>query len=405
VASYPESKLSVRLALLEREIDTSQLKEWELDSSYLTSTDGFSFTAFSQDPTELRDLELEPVEFLLNGASQGYGRIDISTVGDDGSAWRFEGRDNLADMVECEVDPTIKAVAGDTLGLAIARAMAPCGFDGILDADENPVTEIRLGKRRASVGKRKSKKNTKLEDYKPNDGEGIYEFCNRLAARHGVTIQPGPDRSSIAFDRPDYEQEPMFTLRRSSDPNVTGANNVIRATARRDFSKFPTYAFATGHQAKSGQTGTAVKFEFSAAALVESMGLQQQLAPIMRVAHRNRRKPTDPTLAPGNLYRLLYHRDKEARDEDQLINSLSRSVAERMRDTLVYTATVKSHFDLTTGAIWTVGAMVNVEDSIANVHEKLWVAGRKLNFSSTDGATTTVELWRPGSFVIHGEDL
>lgn len=67
-------------------------------------------------------------------------------------------------------------------------------------------------------------------------------------------------------------------------------------------------------------------------------------------------------------------------------------------DTLAYRVTLRGHTDPETGAIWTVDTMVNVQDEICGVNEPLWIAKRTLRFSPTEGSTTQLECWRPGSF-------
>jgi hypothetical protein len=401
MAQSADTGLRVRFEALGR--STINVSEWEIDSHYLEDADGFSFTLFEQDRALLRGLKWQPVELIVNGASQCFGRIDRTRRGD--SAYKVEciGRDYLADLIASDVDPSVAAKSGDDVGLALARAMAPVGITGILDDADSPVTDIRLGKPRKKGSGRKSKKSRKVEDYKPTDGEKILAYCKRIAAREGATIQPGPDRTAITLDVPDFSRESTFSLRRTDDPTSSAGNNVLSGEAIEDLTEMPTYVLFTGTAGKSGKLGSGLKAEFSMPDYVGiSIGgrsLLPQLQEIVDLGVNNRRKPDAPTLAANKVYRLLTHRDREARTQEQVDNAAAREVAERLKDSLIYTATVQGHVDPKSGCVWSVGAMVDVDDSIAEVHEQLWIAKRTLKFGA-EGATTYLECWRPRSFVI-----
>lgn len=396
-----ESTLTVNFELLGRQ--ETEFESWEIDSAYLVSTDGFSFTIAPRgnDRSRLRNLELQPVELLVNGASQCIGRIDVTDIGDS-SALQCEGRDYIADIVECNVDPLVKFVKDDALGLAMARVLSVCNINGILDADDVALESIRTGKPKKGGGRRKKRSGNSVGDIKPNPGEGIYEFINRLAARHGVTIQPGADRTAITLDAPDYAQSPLYRLTRSDDSIESLRNNIKSGRARRDFSKFPTYALFTGTAATSGKRGNGLSVEFLMQDYISGKSLLPQLQPIMEVGVVGRRKPGDGPTPNGKLYRLLHHRDEHARTEEDLYNAQCRAISERLRDTLTYTATVRGHVDPESGAVWSVGTMVDVQDAIADVNEPLWIARRTLKYSR-EGATTDLECWRPGSFFLSPE--
>jgi prophage tail gpP-like protein len=77
-------------------------------------------------------------------------------------------------------------------------------------------------------------------------------------------------------------------------------------------------------------------------------------------------------------------------------------VCERLKDSLVYRATVKGFSDYHTGAVYAVDALARVEDDVCDVHETLWVASRRFSYQEGAGTTTELECWRPGSFTING---
>jgi prophage tail gpP-like protein len=302
------------------------------------------------------------------------------------------GRDYIADLVECNVDPGAKFSEGTTLMDALLEIVKPCGITSIFGPEDVTMADVRTGKHtKRGTGKRHKLKIT--DDYKPKPGEGIYEYCNRVVARHGATIQPGPGRETLLIDRPNYLGPPLYSLTRTDDPTNSGRNNVISATARRDYSKFPTFVLFTGTQGKSGQPGSGLTTAFSALQLPYN----SEMAGILGAALApTRLRVGELQENPGILYRLLYHRDPDARSQLQVTNNAFRAYSERTKDSLVYTATVKGHRDPFSGALWACNTMVNVNDSVCGIDEPLWIASRK--FVYRNGATTELECWRPEAF-------
>jgi prophage tail gpP-like protein len=386
-----DTGLTVRFELLGRE--ETRITEWEIDSSYLVSTDGFSFSIYSEDPDELRNLELQPVELIVQGQSQGFGRVDITEIGGKGGREvHCMGRDYIADIVECNVDPSAKFADGTVLADALREIVTPCGITNVFGPEDVAMSDVRTGKH-TSRGKSKRHKIKVTDDYKPKPGEGMYEFCNRVVARHGATIQPGPARDTLIIDRPNYLGPPLYSLTRTTDPTNRAANNVISATARRDYSKFPTFVLFTGTQGKAGKDGSGLVASFGAL----QFPYNSEMAGILSAALAPARlKAGELQENPGILYRLLHHRDLDARSSLQLWNNAFRAYSDRTKDSLIYTATVKGHRDPRSGALWACNTMVNVNDSICGINEPLWIASRKFAFRG--GATTQLECWRPEAF-------
>lgn len=382
-------------------LGTDKIIDWSINSAYLTSTDGWSATVLDPNLDSLDGLELEPVELLVDGASQVLGRVDITTIGDKGSATTCEGRDYIADMVECNVDPALKITSGMTLGDAITLAASPVGVNTVIAVDDLAITNIRTG---INVSRRKGKSKSlnalKAEDLKPESGQGIYEFLNKFVARHGATIQPANSRNTVLLSIPNYEQEVVGEIVRTDDTVASGRNNVVSGVARRDFSRFPTFAIFNGRHAKSGGSskGASQQVDISEA----SFGFNPEIARIVTNAIiPGRRKPGhSASLGNGELYRLLSFKDDDARNQTQLEKAALRAVSERIKDLLVYQCTLRGHRDPKSGAIYSIDTLIQVEDRIARVSEPMWVADRTLRFSPQEGALTDLTLWRLGAFVI-----
>lgn len=399
MAELADPSLTVRFPLLTGR-DTTRVKSYSIKSAYTVSTDSFEFALYDTDRSKLLRLEMQPVELLINGASQLIGRIDSTEIGNDGSAVTCRGRDYIADLVECRVDPSAQVKKGMTLGDSLLLVCSPVGITAVISDDDLAMRDIRAAHpiKKHGTGKRRHKK--PVDEYKPTPGEGMYEFCNRLVARLGATIQPGNERGQIIIDEPTYDQDPAYSLLSTDDTNNSVANNVISATASRDWSSFPTFALFTNKAGEAGDTKTglsATRDIFQAAAQSPEL-----LEIIQRSTFSGRTKPGDkPNIGSGELYRLLYHRDNDSKTQEQIENAISHAVAERLRETLRYTVEVRGHADPKSGALWAIDTLVQVSDSIRGIDEALWIHSREFKFSPHGGATTTLECWRPNSFVIN----
>jgi hypothetical protein len=396
VAGQPDSGLSVRFNLLSR--TETRFKSWWIDSSYLTSTDGFSFDLLPRTREDGQLLEMQPCELSVGGISQLVGRVDKTRVGHDGRIVTCEGRDYIADMVECNIDPTVKIAANTQLDDALLDAMRVVTIDSITDFENILFSEVRTGK--AVSRKKRKRKKRPLQDIKPKPGEGIYEFCNRLVARQGATLQPTLNRNEVVIDAPDYTQTPLYDLIRSDDPNNGVKNNIIEGEAERDYSRVPTYVVFTGTGGAPGEASAPLRIIYKMSVLAEAFN--SEMGAIFKRAIAPERGGDGGAL--GILYRLLYHRDQEARTQEDLEAAAKRAIAERLKDTLAYTCTVNGHGNPLTGATYAINTMANVDDSVANVHEPLWIAKRKLRYDENGGPKTDLELWRPESFQISDEE-
>jgi prophage tail gpP-like protein len=416
-----DPQLEIMLELRGRRL--TNLTSWSLNSAFFTSTDGFSFTVYDTDRKNLRGLELEPIEVILNGQSQGLGRIDVTTTGDNGSAVHCQGRDYIADIVECNIDPWVQFKEGMTVSDAIALACAPCGITGVISDDDVALRNIRTGKSIASTKAPKNFRAAKMDDYKPKPGEGIYEVCNRIVARQGATIQPAASRTQLVLAAPHYNQEPAYRIERTADGSH---NTIISATATRDYSSFPTYTLFHGRQSRPGEPPTVISstdivtdggvrvessvvkpgkagskssegFDMEAFASAFS---SEMFGILDGTIAEGRQRPDKVTSKPPKLYRLLYLDDKDARNLDQIYYGAKRAIAERLKDTLSYRVRIPGVIDSVSGAVWSVDTMVHVIDEICGIDETLWISERTLSFDPGSGATTELVCWRPESFQV-----
>ncbi|HEU4544351.1 MAG TPA: hypothetical protein VFR23_24685 [Jiangellaceae bacterium] len=382
----PGLPLTVRLDRLGRE--SSLIGDWQIDSSYLVSTDGFSFDLLSQNPTELRGLEAQPVTLVVGEHPQVVGRIDV-TERESARSLHCEGRDYLADLVEGHVDPKLAFKDGMTLQAAVALACSPYGINLVL-GDAAVTRNARTGAR----GGRAAPKDfltLKLQDLKPESEQGVYDYVNRLAVRHGVTPQPTLNRNELLLQAPNYDQEPLYRLRRSLSPGTT--NRIKRGVARRDFSSFPTFTVVRG---LGGTQPTTEKTPKNASGLIDSALLTPET---QAVAISGRVLPVPHGAdADGRLYRLLSLHDRTARTSEQITAVAFRAIWDRLKETLTYRCTVAGHTDPDTGAVYGIDTIADIQDEVADVNERMWVYRRTLRFTAKGGAETDLECWRIGAY-------
>jgi hypothetical protein len=436
VADFGEPQLTIRFPALGRDVVLQ--KGWSLDTSYLTPTDGFEFTLYDTNRAKLRGLELQPVELLLDGNSQCLGRIDMTERGTDGTAVTCKGRDYLADLTECHIDPTLQIKKEMTLETALLMGCGVVGIDTIVSDDEVTMQQIRTGRKIKKKGKQAKRHKKPLNEYKPQPGESIFAFYNRIVARLGATIQPGDARNKLVITSPRYDQDPLYSITRLIDEPPGERNLVMHATATRDFSSFPTFVLVSGKMVSVGSTRaptyaklTVVRqgvgvfkppnalFEVPYAVLEDEQVttlkqldrkasttdlarvLNAELAEILgRAVVPGRRLPSSSPATPGPLYRLLYQKDAESGDQAQIDRVAVRAFAQKFKETLTYRVTLRGHVDPSTGATWAVDTMCRVKDEVCEVDEVMWVASRRFSFSGGQGACTDLELLRPGSFQV-----
>lgn len=368
------------------------VKTWSIDSAFLVATDAFEFEFVAARDEDKDGLALAPVELFIDGQSMMHGRIDIPIMGDKGpSIVTVKGRDYLADLVESDVDPTVSVAAGATLEDAILQACAPCGIVGV----EGPEAR-QQARTKAPQKPTKRPRKHQLKDSKPEPGQGVYDWSNRILARHGLTMQPASDPSRIVLQAPNYSQDPMGRIVRRDYYNP---GNVVRGVATRDFSKFPTYALFTGRQGAPKEASSRTKNQWDLSNVAK--GFSAELYDILQQwTVAGRRLPKNRSaLIPRALYRLLYFRDEKATTQEQIDASALRAVAERLKDTLRYEVTLHGLINPDTGYYWAVDTIVEVDDAVTRINEKLWVASRKFAFDG-ERLTTTLECWSPGSFQI-----
>jgi prophage tail gpP-like protein len=388
------------IVLLGNNIALTRIKSWSIESDYLQSVDGFEFVVVADSPEHLRGLEAQPVTLMVAGVPQLVGRIDQTQRGDDGYAVTCTGRDYIADLVECNIDPTITAAEGETLGGLILKAVAPVGITKLSpDSDSHVVIDVRLG----IQGKTKRKKGKKqphtatLQNLKPNLGQGIYEFLKPLCDHHNCTLQPTMHRDTILVGTPHYDQDPAYAIVRNIDR--AASNNVLSASVTRDYSSFPTITIVQGQgAARTGEPVGPSTATIDTVAQTAAYGGELGRT-LSAITWSGRRDPKVSGAMPvDKIYRLNIFRDDKAKSADE-INAIAKKLFfEHLRKTLVYRVKLRGHLDPVTGAVWSVNTIVRVSDAVCDINEDLWIQSRKLSFNEGSGPVTDLVCIRRESF-------
>lgn len=430
---------SIQIVYENRGTSTTRVVRYSVDSAFMTSTDAFSFTLYEEDLSLVRDLELEPVAIYIDGNLQLRGRIEATEVGrGPGFSVICQGRDYIADLVECHVDPALSVSTNMTIDQIVKQAAKPVGIASV-SFDASLWRNVRAGVDISTSLGVQSFKSTPAKDYKTNPGEGIYQFLSKICARFGCTLQPTTERNIALLCAPDYVQEAAYSVTRSFASPQSAKNNVIAASAKRNYSKFPTVVLVSG---KTGGSGTSrktisatsykkgvAKAAFAPGSILEGVKLMDNstagtgatsITTTPTVTGSDNIQETIYALLPegvpifpqrilpsvdyvpteGVLYRLFYVKDDLSKDLNQLMNVGARAAAERLKDCLQYEIQFRGHKDPETGRTYSADTIINVADEICDVYEPLWVERVTHEYEPGSGPTTKMTCWRPGSFGI-----
>lgn len=398
-AKFPN--LGISLFYGGEDASVSSVLRWSIKSDFLTPTDGWSLTFLDQSDAPIW-FELQPVELYVDGRLQLLGRCDITERGGTNSLVTLSGRDYLADLTTCSIDPSFTVKAGMKLETALLMAMGPCGITAIEGpAERNSARTGGASTTNPTISEKQ------LQDAKPGDAESIFAWCSKISARYKYTIQPANKRNAVVLQRPSYGGGAVGKITSRKRGEAAAANMLIGGSgrARRDYSELPTYIMTAGQQGKTGEIRTKGRSTWEMASVSSLLG--EEFAKICKAIQVGRRIPRDVvgTEIENNwLYRLRSIRDKRSKTQEEIDAAAARFTATALKASLKYSCTIKG---TTTerngdGYTWAPDVEVDVDDDLARVHERLWVASREFS-GGEQGTQTSLECWRPRSFQIDPE--
>lgn len=417
MADSDEGRLLVEFEDTGETIDNAT--EFSIQSNFMVDCDAWSLTVASENnPASLRrKFQVgRPIKLYLGDRLQLIGRIGTTQGSRGGSgALTVSGRDYLADLVDPDIDPTVRITAKMSLADALIEGLRVFGitevessleavtsarmgkvryerqivFDEVeISGSEEPTDEVTFTERTVAVAE-------PLPEAKPSkDGEGALQWAKRLAALSGFTIQPGSKRNSIAVVAPDYTSAARYTLTRPG---------IIRdASATRNGDDIPTYINLRARlvdpkqQAKGGFEGFSVAGDDSPSALRNTQEGRRFIEASQMVDRRLKHGETNALPA---LYKPIYHQDQKAKTKDQVLRSGRALMAEKTSQFFTYNATIYGHTDYATGAGYAINTLAKVTDAVEDVNDTLWIYETEISFGAS-GKETQLSMLLPGTYVL-----
>lgn len=382
------------LKWLSGSVETPAVLSFDVQSDYMVSTDGWTADIAVTRGVTPEALFMNSVDLAINGTTIMHARCEWVETGRQPGLMTIGGRDYLADSVVSDIDPKLSLKDGDALDAAILKALSPFGIQQVTSDGGFELRRLRtglgIGRKRTAVAPGEMK----LTDLKPEPGRKAYEYVSNILARHGLTLQPGSRREEVLLSDPDYEQPPMGQIRRKPD----GVSHVLQAAARRDGQTLLTTLLMSGMGGKESEKRAPLRRQWNASAVASAWSSELSKS-FGGFAVADRREPGAGALTDSQLYRFAYHHDEMARTQAQLNKAATRIVADKLRQTLAYKCTLLGLSPPGSTGLYAPDTILSVDDDDNFIHENLWVASRRFS-GSPSGVVTTLELWRPGSFVI-----
>jgi prophage tail gpP-like protein len=412
----------VQLRIMDEQVTLSRWISYDFASEYLKPASGFHFVvAGDLSARERAALKVGArVRLTINGIPLCDGHIDsveVSAARGGGVGFAIAGRERLGLAVDAIADPTLQIKESFTLAEALRLLYTPFGWladdhFSIDNAASRGVTQGLRGTPMTKGGKRKGPRPLKsfvLHQCKPHNHEGVHDFAKRMAERHGLWIRCSEDGERIIVDRPNFTQDPSGQIRRSDN----GDTNVIDGTVRFDFSDQPACIIADGFSG-GGEFG---KGRIKAYGVNPYFGVDEDGFVLDEVTAVLQKHPTAQqvvfTTQPfvrrsvNVPPRIVFLHDEESKTQDELNNFVRREMSLAMRKSLTAHYTAEGHGQIVEGQFvpWMVDTVVDVQDDIAGVNERMWVSSVAYSKSrqAGNGTTTRIDLIRLNTIQL-GED-
>jgi prophage tail gpP-like protein len=334
----------------------------------------------------------------------------VTAAPGSGAVWRLAGRDKLAQAVDSHSDPTIQFKEGVSLADVLKQLFGPFGWktDEDFTIDNAANRNAKLGIRGTPMtkgGKKRAPRPLKTfiqHQLKPYPHEGVFAFAARVAQRHGLWIWSSADGRDLNVGTPDFDQEPSFSLRRSRDGKTT---NLLSATVRFDMTDQPTIVVADG----AGGGGAFGKSKLRSIQTSQAFYTQDPAYLAIGTKYKDAHVLSydlvgTPQQLPRN--RALYLHDEESKTQNQLDAFLRREMSLLVRKSLQVDVIVEGHGQLVNDNFipWDVDTVVNFEDELSGVNERLYVLRRTFEKSRIGGTRTRLSLVRLHSIQLGDPD-
>lgn len=410
-------KQQVRLRVVDEGVDLTRWTSYTFTSNYLTPSDGWNLEIGDGNLAEAERRALRvgaQVRLFIENfpLAAGYiDRIEINADRRSGTTYSIQGRDRLAPVVDSIADPRVQFKTGTTLAEFLKALLTPFGWasDVHLDLDASTNRNAKTGGLRGTpLTKRKSKRgklNTfQIYQLKPHNHEGLFQFIQRTVERFGLWVRCSADGEKLIVDAPDFYQEPLYQLRRTSkgDTNILSGSVVLDATDQPsviivdgfsgggEFGKGKIKAYCVNPYFGVDENG------FMSDEVSAILSKYPEAEPVLFVTQPFKQRA--PRIPP----RPMFLHDEESKTQEQLNFFLKRTMSELLRKSLVCHYTVEGHGQNIGGVFtpWDVDTVVDVQDEVAGVFERMYVLGRTFEKSRSGGTTTKLELVRLFSIAV-----
>lgn len=401
---------------MDAQVTLTNWTHYSFNSHFLTPADAFSFTVGDENlNARSRDaLTLGArVRLTINNVILADGHIDSVEVKADrssGTVYEISGRDRLGLAVDSIADPTKQFKEGQTLADALKDLFGPFGWlgDDSFVIDNAASRDIKTGASRgtkSSHGKKtfgRPLKSVVLHQLKPHNHEGVFAFAKRICDRFGVWIWASADGEQLIVGKPDFNQEPLYQLRRLAN----GSTNILSGSVHRSMGDQPTVIIADGFSGlpefgKGRIKSICVNPYFGVDAdgfLLDSVSkfLEKypNVKPITLVTQPFHRREVNLPLRP------MYLHDDESKTQLQLDNFVRREMSLLMRKSMVCHYHVEGHGQVNDQGefvAWATDTVVDVQDDIGDLHERMYVLSCTYYKSRSGGTHTDLELIRLNS--------
>lgn len=428
---------------------------YTLSTEYLTPTDKFQFNISAEDRELIKDV-LKPgtqVQLSINNCIQCTGFVDEIVKESDrngGNFYQIIGRDILGRVVSSRADFEEEYKTSVTVLDVLNKLLPPYGIKTIYNDDKaniNVITGYEPGKGKSiksivvqksitgfekkpdgsfkldtnkqkipiyekkkvttvTAASKPGLKKLTLEHLKPKPGEGEYHFMDRILKRHGLIMRAASDGSGVVVDAPDFEGPSIFTLYHKTG-DLSSINNVIKSNIHINFDRQPSLIIGMGY----GGGKKSRKSQFKAIMVNELVGVDANgnILPEVNEAiarhHGYKTMPIRPQLVPSRKLfsdELVpcfdYFKDEESKDQAQIEKMVQRRMAEDQQKALTITYELEGHSQ--NGVIWCVNTIVDVDDDVNDIHERMWIINRRFEKTRSGGTRTFITCIRPYTLLI-----
>lgn len=417
------------MELLDSGIKISNWKSYEFSTDYTDACSGWSFELGDESYQRLQNLGYvvqngAKIALSVNGSIQATGYVDqihIKSSRSGGTSMTITGRDALSPACDTCVNPNPVSMFQklSTLGDLIRKVFEPFGFKAIL------VDDTLNRKKLATSVQQRSQINSAPSvaakvtagatvdqpinaKFKPHNGEGCYEFAERIAKRFGFHITCSSDGTNLFATSPDFDSAPFYSLIHKTGKDGAG-NNVISSDVTYDWHQQPSAIIAEGHGGGGHFNKKIARVLMVNELLSESddqVPLIKKLKsdfPSAKVLERRPQVKKPPQVKTVTKFaKPLYLYDDESKELKHLINYTRRIMAEHQSKFLTAHYTVNRHSYK--GNIWSINTSVEVKDDVSGINQTLWIKARKFVKDRSGGTRTELTCILPHTYELFNED-